>query len=196
MDWDSLEWAEIFRRLVLFAFRRGQLRGVSSSLADAEDIPAEAIRRLLDSDYAHWDSGRQPDLLRHLGSTVNGLISNGSRTARLRVEHSLSDPSILQRVEQSMASNDEIDQVEECQRALLLLDRRVADDELIRKLLSLEKEGITKPAMQATRLKLAISVIYQARRRLTRHREAVRREVASEALSRNGLHQGQNWTRS
>ena len=196
MDWDSLDWADIFRRLVLFAFRRGQLRGVAGSLADAEDIAAEAIRRLLDSDYADWDAGREPDLLRYLGSTVNGLISNASRAARLRVERSLSDPSILQRAEQTMASNDKIDDVEECHRARLLLDRRVADDELIRKLLSLEREGITKPAMQATRLELAISVIYKARRRLARHREAVRRELATEASSGNGLDQGQNWTRS
>ena len=196
MDWDSLDWADIFRRLVLFAFRRGQLRGAAGSLADAEDMAAEAIRRLLDSDYADWDAGREPDLLRYLGSTVNGLISNTSRAARLRVERSLSDPSILQSAERTMTSSAKNDEVEECQRARLLLDRRVADDELMRGLLALENEGITKPAMQATRLELAISVIYKARRRLTRLREAVRREVASEGSSGNGLDRGQNWTRS
>lgn len=196
MDWDSVDWGDVFRRLVLFAFRRGQVRGISGSLADAEDIAAEAIRRLLDSDYAGWDPNLEPDLLRHLGSTVNGLISNESRAARLKVERSLSDPSVFRSAEEVTASHDQIEETDECQRALRLLEARVAEDELMKRLLSLENGGVTKPAMQAAELRVSVDVIYNARRRLTRHREAVRKELEGKAPSANGVARGQNVVRS
>ncbi len=195
MNWDSLDWADIFRRLVLFAFRRRQGRGITGSLADAEDIAAEAIRRLLDSDYAGWDPNLEPDLLRHLGSTVNGLISNESRAARLKMERSLSDPSVFRSAERSAASGDKMDETDECQRALRLLEARVAGDELMKGLLSLENGGVTKPAMQATQLRVSVDVIYKARRRLARHREAVRRELEGKDSSANGVGRTQNLVR-
>jgi hypothetical protein len=195
VNWDSLDWADIFRRLVLFAFRRRQGRGITGSLADAEDIAAEAIRRLLDSDYAGWDPNLEPDLLRHLGSTVNGLISNESRAARLKMERSLSDPSVFRSAERSAASGDKMDETDECQRALRLLEARVAGDELMKGLLSLENGGVTKPAMQATQLRVSVDVIYKARRRLARHREAVRRELEGKDSSANGVGRTQNLVR-
>ena len=196
MNWDSVDWADIFRRLVLFAFRRRQLRGITGSLADAEDIAAEAIRRLLDSDYAGWDPKAEPDLLRHLGSTVNGLISNESRAARLKVERSLSDPSVFRSAERITAAGDKMDETDECQRALRLLEARVADDDLMKRLLSLENAGVTKPAMQATQLRVSIDEIYKARRRLARHRDAVRRELEGKGSSANGVGLAQNSVRS
>ena len=195
MNWDSVDWADIFRRLVLFAFRRRQVRGITGSLADAEDIAAEAIRRLLDSDYAGWDPNLEPDLLRHLGSTVNGLISNESRGARLKVERSLSDPSVFRSAERIAASGDKMDETDECQRALRLLEARVAGDELMKGLLSLENGGVTKPAMQATQLRVSVDVVYKARRRLARHREAVRRELEGKDSSANGVGRAQNLVR-
>ena len=195
MNWDSVDWADIFRRLVLFAFRRRQVRGITGSLADAEDIAAEAIRRLLDSDYAGWDPNLEPDLLRHLGSTVNGLISNESRSARLKVERSLSDPSVFRSAERIAASGDKMDETDECQRALRLLEARVAGDELMKGLLSLENGGVTKPAMQATQLRVSVDVVYKARRRLARHREAVRRELEGKDSSANGVGRAQNLVR-
>jgi hypothetical protein len=196
VNWDSVDWADIFRRLVLFAFRRRQVRGISGSLADAEDIAAEAIRRLLDSDYAAWDPKLEPDLLRHLGSTVNGLISNESRSARLKVESSISDPSVFRSAEKVTASGDGIEQGDECQRALRLLEARVADDELMKRLLSLENGGVTKPATQATQLRVSVEVVYKARRRLARHRQAVRRELEGQGSSANGVGRAQNLVRS
>jgi DNA-directed RNA polymerase specialized sigma24 family protein len=196
VNWDSVDWADIFRRLVLFAFKRRQGRGITGSLADAEDIAAEAIRRLLDSEYAGWDPKLEPDLLRHLGSTVNGLISNESRSARLKVERSLSDPSVFRSAERVTASGDKVEEGDECQRALQLLEVRVADDELMKRLLSLENGGVTKPATQATQLKVSVEVIYRARRRLARHREAVRRELEGQGSSANGVSRAQNLVRS
>ncbi len=186
MDWDSLNWADIFRRLVLFAFRRRQLRGSSGSLADAEDLAAEAIRRLFDLQYTPWDPTRAPDLLRHLGSTINGLLSNELRAARVNREQSMSVPSVLQAAEESAAADPQFDGTPDYRRAMSLLESRVANDEVIPQLLLLEEEGVTKPAVQAAQLHLEVGVIYKARRRLAQHREAVRRELNGENSIVNG----------
>ncbi len=163
------------------------MRGLPGSMADAEDLAAEAIRRLIDSDFADWNREQEPDLLRHLGSTINGLLSNELRGARVKVEQSLSDPSINQAAEQTAAPDAGIDEVDESRRMLSLLEARIAKDELARKLLALEGKGITKPVKQAAQLKTSISTIYKARRRLARHREAVRKKLDAENSHANGL---------
>jgi len=133
--------------------------------------------------------------MRHLGSTVNGLLSNELRTARVKVERSMSDPSVSKMVEQSEAEPTRaIDEVDEGRRMLSLLQARVAQDKLVSKLLLLEEKGITKAASQADHLKVPIGSVYRARRRLARHREAVRRELAAENSKSNGV--DVNWEHS
>lgn len=192
MDWQRLDWADVFRRLVLFAFRRRQLRGVPGSLADAEDLAAEAIRRLFDWNYAQWDPASEPDLLRHLGSTVNGLLSNEMRAARVKLERSLSEPSVLESAEQTAAAAALPDGADDYRQAMSLLEARVANDQIASQLLSLEEEGVTKAALQAAQLKLDVAAIYAARRRLARHCQAVRRELNGESSLKNGLGRGLN----
>jgi hypothetical protein len=187
VDWQKLDWADILGRLVLFAFRRRQLRGVPGSLADAEDLAAEAIRRLFDSNYAPWDPAREPDLLRHLGSTVNGLLSNEMRAARVKLEHSLSVPSVLESAEQTAAADAYPDAADDYHHAMSLLEARIANDEIASQLLSLEEEGVTKPALQAAQLKLEVAAIYAARRRLARHCQAVRLELNGTNSLKKGL---------
>ena len=195
MDWQKLDWADIFSRLVLFAFRRRQLRGVAGSLADAEDLAAEAIRRLFDSNYAPWDPAREPDLLRHLGSTVNGLLSNEIRAARVKLERSLSVPSVLESAEQFSAADAHPDGADDYRHAILLLEARIANDEIASQLLLLEEEGVTKAALQAAQLKLDVAAIYAARRRLARHCQAVRRELNGGSSLKNGLGRSLNQRR-
>ena len=192
MDWQKLDWADIFRRLVLFAFRRRQLRGMPGSLADAEDLAAEAIRRLFDSNYAPWDPAHEPDLLRHLGSTVNGLLSNEMRAARVKLERSLSVPSVLEWAEQNAVADAHPDRADDYRYAVSLLEARITNDEIASQLLSLEEEGVTKAALQAAQLKLDVAAIYAARRRLARHCQAVRRELNGESSLKNGLGRGLN----
>jgi hypothetical protein len=192
VDWQKLDWADIFGRLVLFAFRRRRLRGVPDSLADAEDLAAEAIRRLFDSNYAPWDPAREPDLLRHLGSTVNGLLSNEMRAARVKLERSLSVPSVLESAEQTAAADAHPDGADDYRHAMSLLEARIANDQIASQLLFLEEEGVTKAALQAAELKLDVAAIYAARRRLARHCQAVRRELNGESSPTNGLGRGLN----
>jgi len=180
VDWHSLDWADIFRRLTLFAFRRRQLRRAQGSLADAEDLAAEAIRRFIDCDHIGPDLKLEADVLRQLGSIVNGLLSNELRTVRARKERSLSDPAIYESVQRQTASEDGVAVADECRQALSMLEARVANDEVLRRLLPLESDGITKAASQAAHLNLTINVIYKARRRLAAHREAVRIELGND----------------
>jgi hypothetical protein len=74
VDWQTLDWAVIFSRLVLSAFQRRQLRGVPGSLEDAEDLAAEAIRRLFDSNYAQGIRRASPICCAIWAATVNGLF--------------------------------------------------------------------------------------------------------------------------
>jgi hypothetical protein len=192
VDWQNLDWADTFSRLVLFAFRRRQLRGLPGSLADAEDLAAEAIRRLFDSNYKPWDPAREPDLLRHLGSTVNGLLSNDMRTARVKLERSLSVPSVLESAELAATVDTLPEAAESYRDAMSLLEARVANDEIASRLLWLEEEGITKAALQADKLKMDVAAIYSARRRLARHCQAVRQELKGKtSLERAGTRSSQ-----
>src|SRR5688572_17081193 len=77
----SCDWREVARRLTLFAFRR---LGSGAQRSDAEELAQEALRRFLDPNYAGWDVAVEPDLLRHLGSIVNGLISNRVKREKRR----------------------------------------------------------------------------------------------------------------
>jgi hypothetical protein len=192
VDWQTLDWADTFSRLVLFAFRRRQLRGLHGSLADAEDLAAEAIRRLFDSNYKRWDRVREPDLLRHLGSTVNGLLSNDMRAARVKWERSLSVPWVLESAEQTAMVDVHPDAAGSYRHAMSLLEARVANDDIASRLLWLEEEGVTKAALQAARLKMDVAAIYSARRRLARHCQAVRRELKGKgSLERAGTRPSQ-----
>lgn len=177
MDWQNLDWADTFSRLVLFAFRRGQLRGLPGSLADAEDLAARAIRRLFDSNYTPWDPVREPDLLRHLGSTVNGLLSDDMRAARVKLGRSRRVPSVLKSVEQTATIDAHPDAADGYRDAMSLLEARLANDEIAAQLLGLEEEGVTKATLQAARLKMDIAANYGARRRLARQCQVVRREL-------------------
>jgi hypothetical protein len=111
---------------------------------------------------------------------VNGLLSNEMRTARVKLERSLSVPSVLESAEQTAAADAFPDGVDNYRHAMSLLEARIANDEIASQLLLLEEEGVTKAALQAVELKLDVAAIYAARRRLARHCQAVRLELNGE----------------
>jgi hypothetical protein len=118
---------------------------------------------------------------------VNGLLSNEMRAARVKLELSLSVPSVLESAEQTAAADAHPDAVDDYHHAMSLLEARIANDEIASQLLSLEEEGVTKPALQAAQLKLEVAAIYAARRRLARHCQAVRRELNGTNSLKKGL---------
>lgn len=169
---EQANWHEIARRLTLFAKRRLGTRG---TIEDAQDLAFEAIRRTLDPDYASWDGSRP--LLEFLGSIVNGLIQNRTRSRPLKLE--VARP--LERLdaavpgpEQPLAARQVGD------RALALLSARLDGDDVGVRVLGLSIEGIDKPQDQAQQLGVPVKDIYNARRRLAAHVEAVRAQLSDE----------------
>lgn len=165
----QVDWADVSRRLSLFASRR---LGRFGSAAEAEEIAQEAIRRFLDPDYASWDQAKEPSLLRHLGSIVNGLVRNRSRRAKRRGAsiqleeemHRSAEPLPDRRAAATMLAS----------RGMALLRTRLANDDLCRQLLDLQIDGVTKASEQAATLGLEINDVYNARRRLAGHVATVR----------------------
>lgn len=171
----QVDWANVSRRLTLFAIRR---LGRYGSTAEAEEIAQEAIRRFLDPDYASWDQQKEPSLLRHLGSIVNGLIRNRAQRVQRRgvaiqldeEMHTSSQSSPDDRAAAGILAS----------RSMELLRARLGNDDVCRQLLELQIEGTTKASEQATRLGLAITGVYNARRRLAGHVAAVREALLGE----------------
>ena len=180
---DELErqdWERIGKRLTLYAYRR--LRGIGvDDMARAQDLAQEAIGRLFDPDYAGWDRGRQPSLLEHLGSVVNGLVSNLRRKrARRTVPVSLEEGRLSPLVAAQPGAEARVADAEELARVWAMLQESLRDDELGGRVLELIVEGCERPREQARALSIDVERIYQARRRLRRRiaevRAALRRE--------------------
>lgn len=179
---EAIDWNRTFQRLVVYAHRRS---GCRMPLSEAEDVAAKAICQFLDPEYADWDPERQTLLLK-LGSIVNGLLRNRTRTkatsAVLAVDFMSSPVAVLAASESPGPETRAMDG-SEARRAFKLLEEELKGDECGENVLLLECDGMTEPRMQAEALGMPIGTIYKARYRLGRARETVRRRMQSEELS-------------
>lgn len=178
VDLESIDWPEVIRRLTVFAMKRLGSRG---SLADAEDLAAQAIRQFLDPDYASWNAEEEPDLLRHLGSILNGVLNNWLRRKALEVERPLDAPEANRLGSDDPSAQRRIIAREEAARAIRLLSERIVGNELVENVFILELDGIEGASEQAKQLDRPVGEIYKARRLLGTHREAVRRQLETES---------------
>lgn len=178
---DDIDWSSVAKRLTGFAKRRLGSRG---TWEDAEDLATEAITRVFAPNYKAWDPAVEPDLLRHLGSVVNGFISNMSRTAR---EEPDEDPAGAERAaprhdaHPAAGGASWVDGKILATEVLERIAAAVEPDKLVSKLFWLEVEGVGKPIDQATRLALPIRDIYNARRRLDAKLAATKEDLQKEA---------------
>ena len=175
---ENLDWSEILRRLTAFALKRLRSRG---SLADAEDLAQEAVTRFLDPKYAGWDRDREPDLLRHLGSILNGVLNNRVRLKSFAAEEP-NDEIIVNATDcDEPLPEARVAATEDLNRSISLISARISGDKLVEDILLLSIDGINDASAQSAHLRVSISEIYNARRRLAAHRDAVRRQVSTEA---------------
>ncbi|MCA9670845.1 MAG: sigma-70 family RNA polymerase sigma factor [Myxococcales bacterium] len=174
---DALDWADVLTRLVAYSLRRLRRFGVGN-VADAEQIAQEAVRRLLDPEYGSsleaFDDARA--LQWQLQSIVNGLINNYQRKRATRAELSFS-PAELPRAAASGGEAYHVDKLDAELVMRRLRARLEAQDPIAAQLVELYE---LKPAEQAAELGRSVREIYNARRRLKEHIEAVRRELLSE----------------
>lgn len=157
----STDWADVLVRLSAFAWRR--LKRVGFSYQEVEDIAQEAVQRLFDEKYRNWSPSepRMEDLLRHLGSEVNGIVAN-----RVRLRDRRGD---LRPVDEARMALDHAAQADTCQNVedlLYALLEHFDDDEDVCTLVDLFAKGILKAADQAQELDWPAARVYEARRRL------------------------------
>lgn len=170
---DSLEgqdWDRIIKRLTAYARRR---LGHSARLEDAKDIAMQAISRVFDpTKYRAWNP-QASTLLEHLGSEVNGIVSNLRRT------HSRSKEVISDTIEErkSVASDDRIiDRLDSSRILESLLDIAIErSDEIAQQLLMEAIDGAIAPKDVAAKLTIPIGRVYEGRRRLSEYLEVVLR---------------------
>jgi DNA-directed RNA polymerase specialized sigma24 family protein len=166
---DSLEkqdWKEIVRRLTLYA--KGRL-GRGSSIHDAEEIAQEAIRIVLDPEYRQWDP--ETDLLYHLQSNVNGLISNRWKT-KSRSQERLRDFTVEQGIPDPSAGV--VDRIEASETLEKLLEHAISvGDELCQKIILEAVDGIVAPQEVAAKLGVKVGQVYEARRKLKKYIDTV-----------------------
>lgn len=179
-DLEKYDWDDISQKLTGFASRRLGSRG---SLRDAEEIAQEALTKFLDPEYADWDRQKQPDLLQHLGSIVNGILIDRVRKWRTErdYEKDYHHFLVLTRYGEALSPEKFAVLTDYVQRTYDLLFERTESDKIVEQILALELEDVHEAAEQAARLNLPIADIRNARRRLDAHRTAVDKILNTEA---------------
>jgi len=173
---DMFDWAHVYKRLLGYAVRKlGRDR-----IADAEEIVQEALRQLFDPENKDWvppDGDGLDELLRDLGSRVNGLISNYWK------KHARRGDSIgLDRdhAGNSASPEDRVVNADHVEFAVSTILDQVVEDEVAVEVLFKMAEGIRYAADIAEALGIEARDVYNARRRLAPHIDAVKAQLAGE----------------
>jgi DNA-directed RNA polymerase specialized sigma24 family protein len=172
------DWSAITKRLVAYAHRRLRRRSIET----AKEIAQEALTRIWDPEYAGWDPAKEPMLLRHLGSVVNGIVRNLHVSMRERAAVGRA-PEIVERLAELPEGAPDGRSADGRMDARKIVDRlleRTGTDEIVSGIVLLMAEGIDRPAEQAAALDRTVRDIYNARRRLKDHGNAVRAEFPQE----------------
>jgi DNA-directed RNA polymerase specialized sigma24 family protein len=162
---DTADWKAVSKRLFAYALRRHRL-----SPEDAEQIAQEAIRRFFDPAYSRYAPEAHGDVLRFLGSVVNGIVVNQRRR---RHERPASTFALDALIDSAPSPEDRAADAEHARAIVAVLMNRTQDDRIARRVLEIMSQGISKPAEQAAELAVPIAEVYLARRRLKSHLAAV-----------------------
>lgn len=161
-------WALAFKRLVPWAVKRHGLNP-----ADAEEMVQDAIKQFLASGGVADPSNPQA-LLQALGSRINGLAVNrrrkkAERAFTLTADGEPAEPDDPPDPEQRIVGDDV------ARRAVSALFERVGNDEVVFWIVTQMSEGVDEPADHAKALGLDVREVYNARRRLKTHVEAIKK---------------------
>lgn len=160
-------WSAAFKRLVGWAIKHHGLK-----LADAEETVQEGIRQFL-STGGVADPADLKGLLQAVGSRINGVVVDRRRKKALREDGLTDDHSIAELIvsgpEQQRVSDDV------ARKAVNALLDRIERDELLVAIVMQMSEGVEDAAEQAKALGRDVREVYNARRRLKPHVEAVAR---------------------
>jgi hypothetical protein len=166
LDGDT-DWAEVFRRLTLFAHRR---LGVGADLARAEELASEAISRFLAVDRGARAQMGSLNLTHDLGSIVETLLSDHRAPCAVGDAERFRQQPPGQRAPTAQRDSDAV----ALSSPISLLAKGIAGDRLMEGIVLLSLEGILDASAQAVHLISPITEIYEARKRLSRVIAAIR----------------------
>jgi hypothetical protein len=155
------EWRSISKRLVLYAAKHHRLGN-----DDAQEVAQEAIRRYFDPKYAAWDREKYPELLRFLGSTVNGIVSNMRKRAANRHELATDNLAESDWHDHSPSAEQRLLDAALGRKAVGMLLEAAKGNQLVEDVCLQMFCGIDTPAEQASALGVPVESVYEARRRL------------------------------
>lgn len=166
MSEDEL-WGLTFRRLVAWTMRKHGLPH-----ADAEEMVEEAIVQFLNSGSVTPSDPRE--LLQALGSRINGIAVNRRRKKALHAVMLTADGSPAELDDppdpEKVIASDDV-----ARKAVSTLLERVAGDDVVSSIIMCMVEGVEEPTAQAKAMSLDVREVYNAKRRLKTHVEAVKK---------------------
>lgn len=156
-----------FKRLVPWTAKKHRMNA-----ADAEETVQDAIRLFLKRG-GQADPTDPKALLEALGSNINGIAVNRRRK---KAELAVSLTEDGEPAEVAGAENLEQRSIDDqiARKAISTLLERVDGDELASAIVMLTSDGVEEPADQAEALGRPVQEVYNARRRLKPHVEAIR----------------------
>ncbi len=144
---------------------------LTENLADAGELAQEGMTRAIDPKGSPWDPEKQPSLLLHVGSVMNGLAANRRRGEKRHksVSHK---PERDARVDPDPTPEEQAERAEDLARLqgwMKDLLARLAGDTIALGKIELMREGIDDAGEQAARLGCTTKDIYRANERIAYH---------------------------
>ncbi len=159
-------WGSVYSRLVPWTARRHRVNS-----ADAEEMVQESIRLFLRAGgIANPDDPRA--LLAALGSGING-VAVGRRRKKAILAVSVTKDGAPAEPSKPEHPADRIERVDEARKGVGTLLGRIQEDALSVEIVLQMADGVLEPAEQAKALGRDVREVYNARRRLKVHVEAV-----------------------
>lgn len=162
-------WGVAYRRLVGWTVRRHGL-----DPTDAQDVVQGGIEQYLEAGgTAH---GGLDELLRGIGSRINGIVVNLRRKKALKAVGLTKDGLAPEHGDEGREEERLLDD-DWAHKAIGLLVDRLSDDEVLFEMLCKMEDGLETPAELSEALGVDVRAVYKARRRLKGHAEAVRAQM-------------------
>jgi DNA-directed RNA polymerase specialized sigma24 family protein len=150
---------------------------LTRNLEDAKDLAQTGIAKVIDPEDSPWDPDKQPNLLLHVGSVMNGLARNTNR-GHARHPTVAYEPARDPRPDGAPTPEEQFAHAEDLARLQGWLDKllvRLAGDSIALGKIDLMRDGIDDAAEQAKRLRCSVEDIYRANERIAYHASIVKR---------------------
>lgn len=185
------DWHRLSKELTLYAAKRAKARywgpnGHAERLPkgyQADDLAKKAIADLFRG-KRRWDPDQEPDLLEYLCGVVDSLLSNLLRSKEFTALKTSVDAVDVADCLPCAEPNPE-ERIQKAQIEGRLLDglyERSAKDPLVRGILECLMEDEDRPREIAAKLNCSVSEVNNAKKRLSRMFDELRREAVANGL--------------